>query len=69
MAATEKYYLAQVEELQAKVLELEKELVLGLNSAEAKVRDLEMEKRSLLLRQTDLEMALDLARSKSMAKE
>ena len=69
MAATEKYYQEQVAVLEAKVLELEKELVLGLEMMTRKVMELESEKQSLSLRQTELEMALDLARSKAMAKE
>lgn len=60
--ATQEYYLARI-------AELEKELVLGLNSLEAQVRQLELEKAQLLLRVSDLEMALERERALQMGKE
>lgn len=69
MEATKEYYLARVAELEAKVLELEKELVLGLEMLTRKVVELESEKAKALLRVSELEMDLDLARSKAMGKE
>lgn len=60
--ATQEYYLARI-------AELEKELVLGLNSLEAQVRQLELEKAQLLLRVSDLEMALERERELQMGKE
>lgn len=60
--ATQEYYLARI-------AELERELVLGLNSLEAQVRQLELEKAQLLLRVSDLEMALERERALRMGKE
>lgn len=60
--ATQEYYLARI-------AELEKELVLGLNSLEAQVRQLELEKAQLLLRVSELEMALERERALRMGKE
>lgn len=60
--ATQEYYLARI-------AELEKELVLGLNSLEAQVKQLELEKAQLLLRVSDLEMALERERALQMGKE
>lgn len=60
--ATQEYYLARI-------AELEKELVLGLNSLEAQVRQLESEKAQLLLRVSELEMALERERALRMGKE
>jgi hypothetical protein len=60
--ATQEYYLARI-------AELEKELVLGLNSLEAQVRQLELEKAQLLLRVSDLEMALEREQALQMGKE
>lgn len=60
--ATQEYYLARI-------AELEKELVLGLNSLEAQVRQLELEKAQLLLRVSELEMALERERALQMGKE
>lgn len=60
--ATQEYYLARI-------AELERELVLGLNSLEAQVRQLELEKAQLLLRVSDLEMALEREQALQMGKE
>ena len=69
MTATENYYLARVKELESALDSVQKELVLGLESLEAQVREMKKEKAQLLARVSYLEMELDLARSKAMGKE
>ena len=69
MTATENYYLARVKELESALDLVQKELVLGLESLEAQVREMKKEKAQLLARVSYLEMELDLARSKAMGKE
>jgi hypothetical protein len=64
--ATEKYYLEQIRVLELELEKVQKELVLGLNSLEEKVRELELEKGKALVRVTELEMALDFERAKMM---
>lgn len=67
--ATQEYYLAQVKALETELEKVQKELVLGLNSLEEKVRQLELEKAALMLRVSDLEMALESEREKAMARQ
>ena len=66
---TKEWWLARVEALELELEKVQKELVLGLNSAEAQVRELESKLAKEKLRVSHLEMELDLARSKAMAKE
>ena len=67
--ATQEYYLARVQELETELEKVQKELVLGLDSLEEKIRELEKEKAQLLLRVSDLEMALERERALQMGKE
>ena len=46
--ATREYYLAQVTALKLELKKVQMELVLGLNSLEEKVRELELEKAALM---------------------
>ena len=69
MTATENYYLARVKELESALDLVQKELVLGLESLEAQVREMKKEKAQLLARVLHLEMELDLARSKAMGRD
>jgi hypothetical protein len=66
---TKEWWLARVEALEKELDSVQKELVLGLNSAEAQVRELESKLAKEKLRVSHLEMELDLARSKAMGKE
>ncbi len=66
---TKEWWLARVEALELELEKVQKELVLGLNSAEAQVRELESKLAKEKLRVSHLEMELDLARSKAMAKD
>ena len=66
---TKEWWLARVEKLEKELESVQKELVLGLNSAEAQVRELESKLAKERLRVSHLEMELDLARSKLMVKE
>ena len=66
---TKEWWLARVEALELELEKVQKELVLGLNSTEAQVRELESKLAKEKLRVSHLEMELDLARSKAMAKE
>jgi len=67
--ATQEYYLAQVKALQLELEKVQKELMLGLDSLEAKVRQLESEKAEALLMVSKLEMALQEARELAMVKQ
>jgi len=67
--ATQEYYLARVQELETELEKVQKDLVLGLDSLEGKIRELEKEKAQLLLRVSDLEMALERERALQMGKE
>jgi len=67
--ATQEYYLAQVKALQLELEKVQKELMLGLDSLEAKVRQLESEKAAALLMVSKLEMALQEARELAMVKQ
>ena len=67
--ATQEYYLARVRELETELEKVQKELVLGLDSLEEKILELEKEKAQLLLRVSDLEMALERERALQMGKE
>ena len=66
---TKEWWLARVEALELELEKVQKELVLGLNSAEAQVRELESKLAKEKLRVSHLEMELDLARSKLMVKD
>ena len=66
---TKEWWLARVEALEKELDSVQKELVLGLNSAEAQVKELESKLAKEKLRVSHLEMELDLARSKAMGKE
>jgi hypothetical protein len=73
---TQEYWLAKVKDLeQALVQEKARHLLLqsDLDSAQLRVQDSESElvrvKQKAQLRETELEMALDLVRSKVMAQE
>jgi hypothetical protein len=66
---TKEWWLARVEALESELEKVQKELVLGLESLEAKARELESKLAQEKLRVSHLEMELDLARSKAMAKE
>ena len=66
---TKEWWLARVEALELELEKVQKELVLGLNSTEAQVRELESKLAKEKLRVSHLEMELDLAHSKAMAKE
>ena len=66
---TKEWWLARVEALEKELDSVQKELVLGLESLEAKVRELESKLATEKLRVSHLEMELDLARSKAMGKE
>jgi hypothetical protein len=76
MHYSQEYLLGQVQALQSRLVqEKARHLVLqsDLDSAQLRVQDSELElvrvKQKALLRQTELEMALDLVRSKVMAQE
>lgn len=66
---TKEWWLARVEKLEKELESVQKELVLGLNSAEAQVRELESKLAKERLRVSHLEMELDSARSKLMLKD
>lgn len=66
---TKEWWLARVEKLEKELESVQKELVLGLNSAEAQVRELESKLAKEKLRVSHLEMELDSARSKLMLKD
>lgn len=67
--ATKEYYLAQVEKLEKELDSVQKELVLSLDSLEAKVRELETELKWKTARVMALELDLERAREKLMWKE
>jgi len=66
---TKEWWLARVEALEKELDSVQKELVLGLDSLEEKVRELESKLAKEKLRVSHLEMELDLARSKLMVKD
>ena len=66
---TKEWWLARVEALEKELDSVQKELVLGLESLEEKVRELESKLAKEKLRVSHLEMELDLARSKLMVKD
>jgi len=66
---TKEWWLARVEALEKQLDSVQKELVLGLNSAEEKVRELESKLAKEKLRVSHLETELDSARSKLMVKD
>jgi chromosome segregation ATPase len=67
--ATTEWWAAQLEALEKQIHSLQKELVLSLNSLETQNRELESKLAKERLRVSDLEMALDLARSKAITRE
>lgn len=67
--ATKEYYLAQVEKLEKELDSVQKELVLSLDSLEAKVRELETELKWKTARVMALELDLERAQEKLMWKE
>jgi chromosome segregation ATPase len=67
--ATQEYYLARVAELEKQLDLVQKELVLGMESLEAKVRELEQELKWKSARVMALELDLERAREKLMWKE
>lgn len=67
--ATKEYYLARVEKLEKELDSVQKELVLSLDSLEAKVRELETELKWKTARVMALELDLERAREKLMWKE
>ena len=67
--ATKEYYLARVAELEKQLDLVQKELVLSLESLEAKVRELETELKWKTARVMALELDLERAREKLMWKE
>ncbi len=66
---TKEWWLARVAALEKELDSVQKELVLGLDSLEVKVRELESKLAKEKLRVSHLEMELDLARSKLMVKD
>ena len=66
---TKEWWLVRVEALEKELDLVQKELVLGLDSLEVKVRELESKLAKEKLAVSHLEMELDLARSKLMVKE
>lgn len=67
--ATKEYYLARVAELEKQLDSVQKELVLGLESLEAKIRELETELKWKTARVLALELDLQRAQEKWMWKE
>ena len=66
---TKEWWLARVEALEKELDSVQKELVLGLESLEEKVRELESKLAKEKLRVSYLETELDLARSKLMVRD
>ncbi len=67
--ATKEYYLARIEKLEKELDSVQKELVLSLESLEAKVRELETELKWKSAKVLALELDLERAREKLMWKE